>query len=102
MKVASVLVALFALWLACDLPPTGTTISDTQVELTQGVTVDVVNGVALVGTGHFKLLNLDTAPSGVTKFRARWRTATSNWSDWSVPFVPQSPAVTSGVRIVKD
>jgi len=105
-----VLAVLFAWWcsawaapfLACDLPPAGVVIVESEVRITKvsDGTVSVVPGLNQVQGTNFKLL--DVAPYMTDRYIyvARWKDDLGRWSEWSLFLYVGQPAPAVGLRVV--
>ncbi len=77
-------------------------ITRVEVEYTVGTVITVVPGIYVVRTDDpmiVNLVDLSILAVGNYNFRVRWATASSWWSDWSVPFAAAKPANPGGVGI---
>jgi hypothetical protein len=90
-------------YLACDLPGPGVAISETEVEITTTATgvVVVVPGLAQARPAEFLLLDLSALQGNDFRFRARWKTAGSLFSGWSVFLDAARPGGPGGLRVVR-
>ncbi len=90
-------------FLACDLPASGTTITQTKVEITTNPgpsqTVMEVAGTVTVRGTDFILYDLGTLTAGKYRFRARWAEVGGLWSEYSDPFDLGKPGKPGGLRI---
>ena len=89
-------------FLACDLPPAGVVIVESEVRITKvsDATVTVVPGINQVQGTNFKLL--DVAPYMADKYIyvARWKDDLGRWSEWSLFLYVGQPAPAVGLRVV--
>lgn len=87
--------------LGCDLPPSGTVITQTKVQMQRGTEpATEVDGTAIVQGINFVVLDLAGFTPGKYVFKIRWATSSSLWSDYSDPFPVEKPAKAGGVRII--
>lgn len=85
-------------FLVCDAPTE--IITNCEVEITQGITTNIVPGIcSLDADGDYLLLDLATRPNGMHTFRARWAGEGGWWSNWSLPFDASKPGSPGSVRI---
>ena len=88
-------------FLMCDLPETGTVITQTLIEIKNIATntqVDVVGLAQIKGT-NFLLYDVGTLTPGKYQFRARWAEAVGWYSDYSLPFTSGKPKPIGTLRI---
>lgn len=107
--VVSLLLLLLAIpvfaapFLACDLPETGVTITQTKVEITTNPgasqTIQEVTGLTTIQGTEYLLLDLATIANGKYSFRARWAEAGGWWSDYSLPFAVQKTGRPGNIHI---
>lgn len=94
-------VSFAAPFLGVDLPPTGFTPTQVQVEVTVGTGAPTISsGTLIIDGANFNVYDLNVFATGAYKFRVRWADASGWWSDWGPFLNAAKPVPTSGSRVV--
>lgn len=89
-------------FLVCDLPPTGTEITQTQISYSVGSAGEtLVAGSVIIKGSDFLLYDLGSMPVGKYSFKARWADSTGWWSDWTDPITAGKPGKPGALKIIQ-